>query len=33
MIVKKRKGLTGLKKKFIIFNNTLDLLPDVRRIL
>ncbi len=25
------KGLIGLKKKFFIFENTLDLLPDVGR--
>ncbi len=25
------KGLIGLKKKFFIFKNTLDLLPDVGR--
>lgn len=33
MMVKKGKGLMSLKKKFFIFKNTLDLLPDVGRIL
>ena len=29
MIINIQKGLIGLKKKFFIFKNTLDLLPDV----
>jgi hypothetical protein len=33
MIAEKDKGLIRLKKKFFIFKNTLDLLPDVGPIL